>query len=175
MIFTFRYTEAIDFLYSSNTFVTLDPRVLKWLPITLLPQRIDAIRSLRFIWLLSNGPPVGIPPGFAGPQYQELARYQDRWREIWYIISTMKSLQSLYVKLEVSTDWATLNKESAEILLEPIKQITRPKIFVLSLPFPAMKEGMAPVTRWFWAARNGWEGADPWDELHCTIQRTENI
>ncbi|KIN05245.1 hypothetical protein OIDMADRAFT_142952 [Oidiodendron maius Zn] len=50
------YSEAIRFLYSANTFITSTPAVIEYLPILLLPQRIDDIRSLTFYWNISLTP-----------------------------------------------------------------------------------------------------------------------
>ena len=88
----------------------------------------------------------------------------------------MVGLRELHVKLCVCDTWATLNKEAASYLLEPIKQVTRPEVFTLTLPFPPMYKGMQPVVhRGSWAANNGWEGSDPWDDLpNCTIQRVSS-
>lgn len=147
---------------------------MEYLPRALLPQRINTIRTLRFFWELPNIPPT-IIPGFSGPGLEIHLKRQKKWRKIWHIISTMAGLRELHVKLNVTTEWATLNKEAAADLLEPIKQVTKPEFFLLSLPFPAMYEGMPPMTRrWSWAARNGWEGSDPWGDLpNCMIRRAE--
>ena len=147
---------------------------MEYLPLALLPQRINTIRTLRFFWGLPNYPPT-IIPGFSGPGLEVHLKRQKIWKKIWHIISTMAGLRELHIKLNATTEWATLNREAAVDLLEPIKQVTKPEVFLLSLPFPAMYEGMPHVTRrWSWAARNGWEGSDPWDDLpNCMIRRVE--
>jgi hypothetical protein len=147
---------------------------MEYLPLALLPQRMNAIRTLRFLWQLPNGPPMTFPE-FSGLGMEIYLKRHKKWRKIWQIISTMAGLRELHIKLNVTTEWATLNREAATELLEPIKQVTKPEIFLLSLPFPAMYKGMPHVTiRWSWAARNGWEGSDPWDDLpNCMIRRVE--
>lgn len=140
----------------------------------LLPQRINAIRTLRFNWLVSYNPPVRFPE-LSGSWNRILLRNLRKWREIWHILSAMAGLRELYVYLDVESTWTTLNREAAAELLEPIKQVTQPVVFTLLLPFPAMYEDMSPPTydmQWSWAARNGWEGSDPWDDLpNCVIRR----
>lgn len=149
-----------------------EPAVMEYLPLALLPQRINAIRTLRFLWQLPNSLPM-IFPEFSGPGMQLLLKRQKKWTKIWQIISTMTGLRELHIKLNVTAEWATLNREAAAELLEPIRQVTKAEIFLLSLPFPAMYEGMPhTAARWNWAARNGWEGSDPWDDLpNCMIRR----
>ena len=167
-----RYFEAIEYLFSSNTFVIADSRRIEYLSIDFLPQRIDAIRSLRFLYSLPSFPPL-VPPGCTGLLWEEKLRRQTRWAAIWNVISTMRNLENLHVELHgIGPSWATFNKESAKVLLKPIKEVTRPTTFILTLPFSAMHEGMKPVTTYEWSARNGWEGVDPWEELPCTIRRT---
>jgi hypothetical protein len=147
---------------------------MEYLPLALLPQRMNAIRTLRFLWQLPNGPPMTFPE-FSGLGMEIYLKRHKKWRKIWQIISTMAGLRELHIKLNVTTEWATLNREAATELLEPIKQVTKPEVFLLSLPFPAMYKGMPHVImRWSWAARNGWEGSDPWDDLpNCMIRRVE--
>lgn len=91
-------------------------------------------------------------------------------------MSAMTGLRRLHVKLYVTREWVAFNQDSAAELLEPVKQVTQPDSFLLSLPFPAMYEGMPPVTRGPGAARNGWEGSDPWDDLpNFKIRRVGTI
>ena len=147
---------------------------MEYLPRALLPQRINTICTLRFFWELPNPPPT-IISGFSGLGLEIHLKRQKKWRKIWHIISMMTGLRELHIKLNVTTEWATLNREAAADLLEPIKQVTEPKVFLLSLPFPATYKGMPHITRrWSWAAKNGWEGSDPWDDLpNCMIRRVE--
>lgn len=167
-----RYCEAIDYLYSSNTFVTSDIDVIEYLPLVLLPQRIYAIRSLRFKWGISDYPPFEVPAGYEGPIWDEFACRHDRWETVWHNLAMMRNLRSLCVRLVVSPHfWGTLNRESARLLLKPIINVKATESFILILPFPAMREGMQPVNISPWSAKNGWEGVDPWDELPCTIRR----
>lgn len=71
-------------------------------------------------------------------------------------MSTMESFRKLHVKLAVhEVFWGSLNGESAKVLLEPIKKVTRPGSFILSHPFPAMDE-REPVINFPWTAGNHW-------------------
>jgi hypothetical protein len=42
-----RYSETVDLLYSSNSFIFFGSDVMYYLTSILLPQRINSIRSLR--------------------------------------------------------------------------------------------------------------------------------
>jgi hypothetical protein len=153
--------------------VISEPAVMEYLPLALLPQRINAIRTLRIFWQLPNTPFATLPE-FSGPGREVHLKRQKKWRKIWHIISTMAGLRELHIKLNVTTEWVTMNREAAAELLEPIKQVTKPDIFLLSLPFLAMCEVPHTTVRWIWATSNGWEGSDPWDDLpNCTLRRVE--
>ena len=170
MLSTNRYSEAIRFLYSANTFMTSHSDVMVHLPILFLPQRIDSIRSLTFYWSLQLSPGDVLQQEAQEKNPQYIGR-PGTWRAIWHNISAMKGLQRLNVKLNVSPyTWQNINKETATQLLLPIREVVRPKEFILSLTFPAM-DGSPPEVNYDWAAVDGWEGTDPWDNLPCTIRR----
>jgi len=167
--------EAIEYLYSANNFLA-DDNVVRFLPLVMLPQRINSIRSLRVIWRIRRTPPLG-------PQVdtkEVLQRRDERrwadWTTIWHTLSTMSNLQSLHVKLQVlDFYWGYLNPESSTKLLGPIKKVTIPENFTLSLPFPAMNGAVMPPVAYSWCVGENWEGSDPWDELPCIVERTGYI
>lgn len=153
--------------------MTADEEVMEHLPILLLPQRIDAIRSLTFLWALRLDP-LHLVEQEAREIYPEFFGRPGIWKTIWHNISDMKGLQTLNVKLKVwPPGWQSINKETATQLLLPIKEVVRPKEFILSLPFPAM-DGSIPLDPFPWSAVDGWDGIDPWDELRCTIRRVSD-
>jgi hypothetical protein len=160
--FIFKYLEAIEYLYSSNAFVVSDADVMEYLPLILLPQRINSIHNLRFTWShRTKGRPLGS---------YETCR-QIRWCTIWHNLSKTQSLRKLHVRLDiVPLFWQSLNAESARILLEPIRDVMSPEDFMVILPFLAMNQ-RKPKVNFRWSAEDGWQGVDPWERLPCTIQR----
>ncbi|KAL8945854.1 MAG: hypothetical protein Q9222_007664 [Ikaeria aurantiellina] len=88
------YREAIDTLYSCNTFEVRDPQV--WANFTtrcLPPQRLNAIRSLELSW--------GLPsPSFYDPRYDDCYDLQ-AWLDCWTIIANKLRLASLKVLLHI--------------------------------------------------------------------------
>jgi hypothetical protein len=154
--------------------MTSDKDVMEYLPILVLPQRIDAIRSLTFHWHLIFTP-LEILQQQARETNQDNTGPSVTWRQIWHNLSTMNSLHTLDVKLDVlKVYWGSVNKDTARQLLLPIREVVRPKEFILSLPFPAM-DGSVPLVTHSWSAIDGWEGTDPWDDLPCTIRRVSNF
>ncbi|KAH8819033.1 hypothetical protein F5884DRAFT_743467 [Xylogone sp. PMI_703] len=173
------YKEAIDILYSSNTFLmnaSLEGWGLLLLPFALLPHRLNAIRSLRLHFDLYCHPPLPVPFVFDGLSYKgpvDANNRQIKWETIWRIVSEMEGLEDLEVELATLRDWGMLSREAADILLAPIKQVTRPKRFILILPFEEMLEEMTSVNWPRYGPTRGWPGSDPWNDLSCTIRRME--
>lgn len=157
-------------MYSSNKFETHDPDALEFLPLLLLPQRINTIRSLIFTWRFRRYPPYVHPP----ESYREDQNLREEsWTSIWNHIASMQNLQNIHVKLDVRDIWwGSFDPQVADMLLEPIRKVTTPKIFSLTLPFPS------DVTNRFrinpWSADKNWKGTDFWDELPCIVKRVSH-
>jgi hypothetical protein len=115
-----------------------------------------------------TGPPRQQPDNAADGLKME-GVYLDQWVTIWHTIASMRGLQDLCVRLRVNRlFWGKLNMESAKTLLQPIREVTGPENFTLTLPFPAMDiEKPYPILSS--STSEGWQ--DPWDELPCTIRR----
>ncbi|KAI9845111.1 MAG: hypothetical protein M1838_001900 [Thelocarpon superellum] len=118
------YAEAIDLLYASNQFELGNPDCLERLPRLLLPQRMHAIRRLRFTWHLSE------PPFCGGSRYKDTV-----WTIIWQVLASMKGLRELQVELQIACVWRMHWLTQERKLLEPVKAVTTPDVFELTLPF----------------------------------------
>lgn len=78
------YTEAIPFLYTSNTFDFKDPQSLQsFLPL-ILPKRLEAIRSVRFYYVMHHRRRECVEQGYKQP---------------WQMLLRMTGLRHLRVKL----------------------------------------------------------------------------
>ena len=132
---------------------------MEYLPLALLPQRLNTIRFLKVSCDFSGIPPLDLPywaQYFSEEDLRVVTKRKEKWQKMWRIIAGMEGLQRLHVRLLVNDGWYTLNRESAAELLEPVKQVTRPQSFVLSIPIPAMYEGMSLPSRPSpWTATNG--------------------
>lgn len=150
LIFSYRYSEAIDILYSCNIFGFPNTNYLIVLPRHLIPLHFNAIRSLNFTMRLEKLCPIytDFYPSDHGDQLKIL------WASQWKNIASMERLRELRVRMKVPFRWRGVWIREQILLLEPLKQITRPKVFVLTLPFqdPAEKESAL-------------------EELPCQIQR----
>lgn len=153
--------------------MTSDEKVMEHVPLLVLPQRINTIRSLTFYWALRLDS-LHLVEQEAREIFPEFFGRPGVWKTIWHNISNMKGLQTLHVKLDVWPGvWQSINKEIATQLLQFIGEVVGPREFILSLPFPAM-DGSPPQSTFPWSAIEGWEGSDPWDDLHCTIRRVSD-
>ncbi|CAO2651865.1 Nn.00g001480.m01.CDS01 [Neocucurbitaria sp. VM-36] len=129
------YSEAIEYLYTANSFslaTDIDEQpTLNYLSYYFLPQRLTQIRNLNIYWELDSF------------QYflmtQLFDPVLDHWFESWNALSKMTGLRHLQITLDFrygnwSDTYETLWKERGEELLEPIKRITAPRDFVITLP-----------------------------------------
>ncbi|KUJ16701.1 uncharacterized protein LY89DRAFT_63037 [Mollisia scopiformis] len=126
------YFETIAILYSQNTFVVWQSDCIEFMPRLFLPQRIDSIRLLRFTWTYLGDPPLQADHNIKDRR----VRFRNTlWTMVWRNISRMAGLQDLRVTLRVSgIHWSSLPPENAAATIEPIKNITGPKIFQLIVP-----------------------------------------
>jgi hypothetical protein len=173
---------------------------MEYMPLVVLPSRMESIRVLHFTWKFpTTAPPLGARPE-SKFYFDKLNTQQaKRWAAIWHNLSTMCGLRSLHVRLDVRWHtWQSLNEPSARKLLDPIRAVTAPAEFVLYLPFPAIEQrtkGGVPLDfsmaapgseqermlalmcprqqePYPWAVSDDWIGEDPWDALeNCTIVR----
>ncbi|KAH6681471.1 hypothetical protein B0J14DRAFT_215762 [Halenospora varia] len=93
------YNEAIDVLYTTNTFDVNHPQTLIFLERTIRPIRLASIQNLQITW--------HIPPGYSNVPIRcpdDLAT----WTAMWVIAGTkMTGLQRLKLNMEVvsNVDW----------------------------------------------------------------------
>ncbi|CAN9086265.1 unnamed protein product [Alternaria alternata] len=130
-----RYSEAVEYLYRANEFFIStdleDFPTAGYLSYFFQPQRIAQIGNLNIEWDLDRH------------QYFNLNLMPDHHRREWYRswdgLSNMTGLRRLHIKFYFCLDlwqgcygefWEQNNKE----LLQPIKKITAPRDFLITLP-----------------------------------------
>lgn len=135
----YRYTEAINLVYSRNTFDTAEAHVVAFLPHILLPERFHAIRSFQ-IRITMPVPPSYPPPSFytttMSPEKLEKARkpeHENRtlWNMTWKNLSKMEGL--VILKVEVKVDERLQHLWEVEEF-DCVRLVTRPKEVRLVLP-----------------------------------------
>ena len=125
------YSEAINILYSTNAFYTHSRWCMMYLPQLLLPQRLNAIRSLDFEWYLTRKIP-------RYPDIKDMQHFRGcevEWYMIWQTLASMSGLRTLRVKLgviEASKKWWAIRE--AEVL-QSAAMVTTPGDFELVLPW----------------------------------------
>ena len=115
------YSEAIDFLYSENTFEILDVAGFMAFSVSVLPHRFDKICSLR----LGQQVTAALLDSCVlnkSPAHKFSRRSASAWEECWDLIANMKNLQELFV---------TLRNEEEERLLAPLQRVSQPQIWHL--------------------------------------------
>jgi hypothetical protein len=126
-------------LYSENVFNIYGPGVLAHLPNLLLPQRINAIQSLRFCWPLGAPPIWHVPSGQQTLTTNRIERirkrggdnYSKTWSQTWKTLTQMCGLRELIVELNIIGD-ASEGWTAQE--LDVVKSVSKPEKFVLVLP-----------------------------------------
>ncbi|EPE31447.1 hypothetical protein GLAREA_12750 [Glarea lozoyensis ATCC 20868] len=141
------YSETIDLIYECNTFDTTVSNCTRFLPRFLLPQRLNAIRTLRLEWrILAHETFFGVD-GLEKTTKDQLY-YQKEWKDTWKCLADMKGLRDLRVKLNfVQYSASILCLESS--FLDPIKEVTAPDVFEVSISRWAMG-GMFYLTGSTW-------------------------
>lgn len=109
-----------------------------YMPDLFLPRRLDVLSSLHLLWHLREVP---IVPTKTDSHIKIKTNYNDSsWVAIWHNIASLKGLQHLRVELEISRLWAPDWTQLERMVLEPVKDVTAPKDFVLVLPFAGGKD-----------------------------------
>lgn len=147
------YLEAIHLLYEGNTFVATRFYIALYLPRILLPQRLNSIRSFRFVWRIVGPPPFAPDKG----NNNKISHFKhNSWNLIWRNLSRMQRLDKLEVKLVVWPEfWEDVAADKMIILLKPVMAVTNPRIFELTLTHSCRPD------------------ESPWKELPCQIRRVE--
>ncbi|KAF1835580.1 hypothetical protein BDW02DRAFT_588043 [Decorospora gaudefroyi] len=129
------YSEAIEFLYKSNSFFistkSEDYPTAGYLSYFFLPQRMNQITKLHLDWDLDHGQhfhPNLMPGGL-----------KDEWFNAWDALKKLTGLNQLYIRLFFRYDlwnqcYGFFWERNSEQLLEPVKAITTPRDFTIKLP-----------------------------------------
>jgi hypothetical protein len=125
-----------------------------------LRSRINAIRhyTLELLW----------PYGRA-PIAKKVARdgdYHHQWQQLWTVISSMEGLQVLIVHLGTDSLYVNEWREHEVALLEPVKRVTRPERFELTLTWPSRQQRDLEERRW-----PAVEDRRPLEGMPCVIKR----
>ena len=116
-------------LDATNTFLITDPQLLSLLPKALAPSRYHFIQRLDVHYNMK-----------LHPAYRPLnPQLSNTWKSFWRALASMQGLCHLRVKLW--DPWHHLNRRKTGWDLdwfEPVKGVTRPRVFVLMLSLPAL-------------------------------------
>ena len=136
------YTEAIDIPYSTNEFHFVDTEHLIHFSTTILPQRLDAIRSVR-VWTMfafhplysTKDPQEALPP----PQDEAT------WERFCGVLASLTGLRELRVELMTSKFWNhAMRVDCEERMLKPLWDVRSSAMWELVVYWPvtaAIAEG----------------------------------
>lgn len=132
-----RYSEAVEFLYTSNAFSLStwddDHATIDYMSYYFLPHRLKQIRQLRIDWELDS---------FSYNQHIRSTsdgHSFDAWKRSWGALHSMTGILQLHIILyyrwrEVYDCYEEYWEKHELELLNPVKSITGPTDFVLVLP-----------------------------------------
>ncbi|KAI9717122.1 MAG: hypothetical protein M1812_004870 [Candelaria pacifica] len=131
------YSEAINILYSQNTFIFRDLDTVINFPKTVLPQRWHSIRFLRLEWTFR----YPFEPLYTKPSPTNNNRPQDdqaKWERACDVISSMDGLQNVILDLNASFRSRTQHPDVIPVvtLLRPLSDIKVNGSFIVRVPFP---------------------------------------
>jgi hypothetical protein len=111
----FRYSEAVNILYTSITFDCMDPSTIQYLQGSILPDRWMVIQSVqvRWDWLGS------LRTAEDGSLHYLCDK--ELWESICGTIKTLKALR--YFSLDLKVCQMCCNSEAMRSLLEPLKDL----------------------------------------------------
>ncbi|KAF2501941.1 hypothetical protein BU16DRAFT_424012, partial [Lophium mytilinum] len=124
------YSEAIEYLYSANTFSLLYSNHLIHLSTLLIPARLNAIRVLRIRWAI-RGLPYYVRPSGEHLTFREDTEY---WQQSWRALAQMRGLRDLRIRL-VDTVWQNQWLQLESRLMEGVREVKTPRVFEVVLPY----------------------------------------
>lgn len=126
------YSEAICLLYSTNLFSFADPNCIRHLSATILPSRLNSIKSISIDWYFY----WHIYDDFTQQMFSERFLYpphdEATWEDMWRIIASMKGLKSLKIELSY---FDSLNGEREAMMLAPLGKVMGLDNFEVHLPY----------------------------------------
>ena len=109
------YLEAIDILYTTNTFVLHDIPTLITLAKTVSSQHPDSNSKLNFAWSARLRAP------YPHPTWSPFSFDHAEWMESWDIVANMQGLRGLVVVLEYHESQGI--RQAGDPVLEPLLKI----------------------------------------------------
>ncbi|PVH98029.1 hypothetical protein DM02DRAFT_616061 [Periconia macrospinosa] len=141
------YSEAIQYLYTTNCFSFYDLDCLRYFSCTTLPSRFSLIRTIDISWCLTW--PIYDPVAQSFlltspalyPPHDEAS-----WEETWRVIASMQNLNFIRVSLLYFDGFR--DRRCERKMLAPLRHVTRPRRFEVHVSWlgdDAAAEG-APFT-----------------------------
>ncbi|KAL8990635.1 MAG: hypothetical protein Q9169_008076 [Polycauliona sp. 2 TL-2023] len=132
------YVEAVELLYTGNTFILEHPRVLVAFSQAVLPKRFNAIRNIRVRFQEAEWPVIEYPLDWKQPCSESGLLQRERWFRCWETIIGMQYLRSLHIEIRYTLSRHLENKRACQDLLLPLLGLRGIKDLRFRLEFGAM-------------------------------------
>lgn len=132
------YTETIGILYSRNTFDVNGPETMISLSQTLLPDRLNAIRSLQLTWAFFH-------PSHTVYDGDKILLTGDEalWKVCWVVVGGMKRVSDIRIWLSMSPA-VEAARQPEEDLLKPLEGIGQKKRFEVQVSWKLLESEVRP-------------------------------
>lgn len=146
------YAEAMPVLYGENTFSMLHLESVIFLADTILPQRLNMVRSVELGWYF----PIPFP--LYSRKFQAMVHPPldiATWERVWWILANMEGLRKLRIDL-VGRWLEPIAADEERRLLSPAMEVKRPGVWDMRVdwedagvdweaqgaPFRVVRDGM---------------------------------
>ncbi|KAI4266383.1 MAG: hypothetical protein L6R38_008780, partial [Xanthoria sp. 2 TBL-2021] len=128
------YIEAVDLLYTENTFVFQSPLILAYFAKAVLPYRFNAIRKVR-IWFEQNNWPFWPSCSSRGGEKLQpsITTQREEWRQSWQTIAGMENLTTLHVTFDSTLAEYWDDRNASRDVLLPLLDLRGIRDFKLRL------------------------------------------
>jgi len=127
------YTETHPILYAANTFSIGYEVSIRSLPLYILPQRLNQMRTVHLTWHITHW-----------CSHDDLDANKV-WREIWEVVGSMEGLRELHVYLKAHNSyfgvWRDWDEDDVEAFkgLRTVRKVTAPGVFEVRLPYDGQR------------------------------------
>lgn len=135
-LMSYRYDEAINLLYTSNTISIRHLHIISQFRTVLPPQRLNLVTSLHLSWTIDWRAAWVVYPPVHGSTSSSRAEDQPTWLNAWKILARFKGLKVLRIELrECYRSYYPSGVENRAMLLNDMCCIKQVRIFEVWIPW----------------------------------------
>ena len=135
-LMSYRYDEAINLLYTSNTISIRHLHIISQFRTVLPPQRLNLVTSLHLSWTIDWRAAWVVYPPVHGSTSSSRAEDQPTWLNAWKILARFKGLKVLRIELrDCYRSYYPTGVENRAMLLNDMCCIKQVRVFEVWVPW----------------------------------------